>query len=218
MSLRPSPIEPVPEETARVARAGFRKGNLLMRSRDELGVLYDDPRFASLYEARGRLAIAPWRLALVTLSPGPAGQTSRDWAETCDRRGTPRVHITFAPATCAACPNRPLCTPSRPGQRRRPRSLVVRLQPEPGASSEWGSSSPGQVGDGTDFALEELSDAGSERAVEDGAADLEPAIGAASRPSHRLGFAPATIDQDVGAAFRSARCRPADRRDGARHR
>jgi transposase len=54
MSLRPSPIEPVPEETARVARAGFRKGNLLMRSRDELGVLYDDPRFASLYEAPGQ--------------------------------------------------------------------------------------------------------------------------------------------------------------------
>jgi transposase len=29
MSMHPSPIEPVPEETARVARAAFRKGNLL---------------------------------------------------------------------------------------------------------------------------------------------------------------------------------------------
>jgi transposase len=67
MSMRPSPIEPVPEETARVARAAFRKGNLLMRIRDELGVLYDDQMFASLYDARGQLAIAPWRLALVTL-------------------------------------------------------------------------------------------------------------------------------------------------------
>ena len=37
MSMRPSPIEPVPEETARVARAAFRKGNLLMRIRDEIG-------------------------------------------------------------------------------------------------------------------------------------------------------------------------------------
>jgi transposase len=67
MSMRPSPIEPVPEETARIARAAFRKGNLLMRIRDEIGVLYDDQMFASLYDARGQLAIAPWRLALVTV-------------------------------------------------------------------------------------------------------------------------------------------------------
>src|SRR5215210_7433793 len=67
MSMRPSPIEPVPEETARIARAAFRKGNLLMRIRDEIGVLYDDQMFASLYDARGQLAISPWRLALVTL-------------------------------------------------------------------------------------------------------------------------------------------------------
>jgi hypothetical protein len=37
MSLKPSPIQPVPEETARVARAAFRKGNPLLRLRDELG-------------------------------------------------------------------------------------------------------------------------------------------------------------------------------------
>ncbi len=67
MSMRPSPIEPVPEETARVARAAFRKGNLLMRIRDDVGVLYDDQMFASVYDARGQAAIAPWRLALVTL-------------------------------------------------------------------------------------------------------------------------------------------------------
>ena len=47
MSMRPSPIEPVPEETARIARAAFRKGNLLMRIRDDIGVLYDDQMFAS---------------------------------------------------------------------------------------------------------------------------------------------------------------------------
>ncbi len=41
MSMHASPIEPVPEETARVARAAFRKGNLLMRIRDEIGILYD---------------------------------------------------------------------------------------------------------------------------------------------------------------------------------
>ena len=67
MAMHPSLIEPVPEETARVARAAFRKGTLLMRVRDEIGVLYDDVMFAGLYEARGQSAIAPWRLALVTL-------------------------------------------------------------------------------------------------------------------------------------------------------
>src|SRR3954466_3143082 len=67
MSMRPSPIEPVPEETARIARAAFCKGNLLMRIRDEIGVLYDDQMFTSLYDARGQLATAPWRLALITV-------------------------------------------------------------------------------------------------------------------------------------------------------
>src|SRR6478672_3673499 len=55
MSMRPSAIEPVPEETARIARAAFCKGNLLMRIRDEIGVLYDDQMFTSLYDARGQL-------------------------------------------------------------------------------------------------------------------------------------------------------------------
>ena len=63
----PSSIDPVPEDTARVARAAFRKGTLLMRVRDEIGVLYDATLFAALYDARGQSAIAPWRLALVTL-------------------------------------------------------------------------------------------------------------------------------------------------------
>jgi transposase len=67
MAMHPSLIDPVPEETARVARAAFRKGTLLMRVRDEIGVLYDDTMFAGLYDARGQSAIAPWRLALVTL-------------------------------------------------------------------------------------------------------------------------------------------------------
>jgi transposase len=67
MAMHPSSIDPVPEDTARVARAAFRKGTLLMRVRDEIGVMYDDAMFATLYDARGQSAIAPWRLALVTL-------------------------------------------------------------------------------------------------------------------------------------------------------
>jgi transposase len=39
MSLNPCPIDLVPPETARVARAAFPKGNRYMTMRDELGVL-----------------------------------------------------------------------------------------------------------------------------------------------------------------------------------
>jgi retron-type reverse transcriptase len=38
-----------PEETARVARAAFSKGNAYMTLRDELGVIYEDHTFTPLY-------------------------------------------------------------------------------------------------------------------------------------------------------------------------
>ena len=67
LSLDPSPIEPVPEEAARVARAIFPKGNRSLLLRDTLGTLFSDPLFADLFPPRGQPALAPWRLALVTL-------------------------------------------------------------------------------------------------------------------------------------------------------
>src|ERR671917_2665561 len=67
MSLKPDPIQPVPEETARVARAAFRKGNPLLKLRDELGAIFADADFADLFPRRGQPGLAPWRLALVTL-------------------------------------------------------------------------------------------------------------------------------------------------------
>ncbi len=67
MSLKPTSIAPVPEDTARVARAAFRKGNLYLRLRDELGALYEDSDFAQLFPAVGPPGLPPWRLALVTV-------------------------------------------------------------------------------------------------------------------------------------------------------
>ena len=67
MSLKPDPIQPVPEETARVARAAFRKGNPLLRLRDELGAIFADADFADLFPKLGQPGLPPWRLALVTL-------------------------------------------------------------------------------------------------------------------------------------------------------
>ena len=67
MSLKPDPIQPVPEETVRVARAAFRKGNPLLKLRDELGTIFSDEGFADLFPRLGQPGLPPWRLALVTI-------------------------------------------------------------------------------------------------------------------------------------------------------
>ena len=67
MSLHPHVIEPVPDETARVARAAFPKGNPYLTLRDHLGTIFQDDDFAALFPAWGSPGLPPWRLALVTL-------------------------------------------------------------------------------------------------------------------------------------------------------
>lgn len=81
MSLHSEPIGPVPDETARVARAAFPKGNTYMQMRDVLGAIYDDATFADLFSVRGRSAEAPWRLALVTVMQFAEGLSDRQAAE-----------------------------------------------------------------------------------------------------------------------------------------
>jgi len=81
MSLKPSPIPAVPEETANIAHAAFRKGNDYLKMRDELGVIYEDELFAPLYPARGQPAAAPWRLALVCILQFPQAFTYRPAAD-----------------------------------------------------------------------------------------------------------------------------------------
>jgi transposase len=65
--LRPHPIGPVPDDTARVARAAFTKGRPYLRLADELGTLFTDDLFAGVYPTHGQPALSPWRLALVTI-------------------------------------------------------------------------------------------------------------------------------------------------------
>src|ERR671919_1284884 len=67
MSLKPGPIQPIPEETIQVARAAFPKGNLYLTLRDKLGSIFQDEDFAGLFPADGQPALPPWRLALVTI-------------------------------------------------------------------------------------------------------------------------------------------------------
>jgi transposase len=67
MTMFPQAIGPIPEETARIARAANPKGTLAMWLRDELGGMYTDEDFGDLYPERGQPALSPWRLAVVTL-------------------------------------------------------------------------------------------------------------------------------------------------------
>src|SRR5438270_13684796 len=67
MTLQPQNDFSIPEETVRVARAAYPKGNLYMKMRDALGTIYQDQSFAHLFPQNGRPVEAPWRLALITI-------------------------------------------------------------------------------------------------------------------------------------------------------
>ena len=82
MSLRlPQPVPPVPDDTARIARAAFPRGNPYLLLRDRLGPVFDDAGFADLYPRRGQPAYTPWRLALVTLLQFRESLSDRQAAE-----------------------------------------------------------------------------------------------------------------------------------------
>jgi transposase len=81
MSMHPQAIGSIPEETVRVARAAFPRGNPYMTMRDQLGTLYDDQDFAALFSKRGRPAEAPWQLALVCVFQFMEGLSDRQAAE-----------------------------------------------------------------------------------------------------------------------------------------
>src|SRR3954454_10768680 len=82
MSLRLlQPVPPVPDDTARIARAAFPRGNPYLLLRDRLGPVFDDAGFADLYPRRGQPGYRPWRLALVTLLQFREALSDRQAAE-----------------------------------------------------------------------------------------------------------------------------------------
>ena len=82
MSMQPRPWPEVPGETARVARAAFRKGGSLpIRIRDELGSWYADGDFAAVYPVRGAPGISPAQLAVVTVLQFTENLTDRQAAD-----------------------------------------------------------------------------------------------------------------------------------------
>ncbi len=77
MSFHPQKKFTIPTETIRVAKAAYPKGNIYMRMRDELGVIYDEQVFANLFAIRGQPGIAPWRLALISIMQFAEGKSDR---------------------------------------------------------------------------------------------------------------------------------------------
>jgi transposase len=81
MSMWPRPSRTVPAMTAQVARAAFPKGCLAIRARDTLGELFEDAQFAGLFAVRGRPAVSPARLALVSVLQFAEGLSDRHAAD-----------------------------------------------------------------------------------------------------------------------------------------
>ncbi len=86
MSLKANISYSVPEATARVAKAASPKGTLCLQIYDQLGAVFDDTDFADLYPREGQPAIAPFRLALVTLLQYMEKLSDRQAAEAVRQR------------------------------------------------------------------------------------------------------------------------------------
>jgi len=81
MSLQPQKLPEIPEETARVAKILFPKGNKYIWLRDELDVIFKDEQFTSLYPKSGQLAEQPWRLAVMSIIQYMENYTDRQATE-----------------------------------------------------------------------------------------------------------------------------------------
>ncbi|WP_232247999.1 transposase [Streptacidiphilus rugosus] len=81
MSLEPRADRGVPELTARVVRASFPKGTQAVRIREALGPLCEDAAFAQAFPARGRPAVSPGALALVSVLQYAEGLSDRQAAD-----------------------------------------------------------------------------------------------------------------------------------------
>jgi len=81
MSLHSHASYPIPDDTQRVARAAFQRGNLYLQVADRLGPIYNDAQFAALFPTRGQPAASPARLALATVLQFAEGLSDRQAAD-----------------------------------------------------------------------------------------------------------------------------------------
>lgn len=71
----------IPEETRRISRRAFPKGNVYMTMRDEIGLIYEDSQFAHLFSHAGRPGEAPGFLALVMIMQYMEGLSDEQTAD-----------------------------------------------------------------------------------------------------------------------------------------
>nr|WP_181007413.1 transposase [Streptomyces sp. SM1] len=81
MSLHVLGLGDIPEETARVARVVCPRGAFAIRLREEFAEVFSGEAFADLYPERGRPAVAPGVLALVTVLQFAEGLSDRQAAD-----------------------------------------------------------------------------------------------------------------------------------------
>ena len=60
-----------------MARKAFKKGNPYLKLREEIGILYDDSEFTSLFSTQGQPAESPALLAMVTIMQFMEGLSDR---------------------------------------------------------------------------------------------------------------------------------------------
>jgi transposase len=86
MSLQPNPFPDLPENTARVARRAFRRGNTYLTIGDEIGQIFNDEDFEDLYAVEGAPALSPAQLVLVLIFQAMEGLSDREAVEAVQAR------------------------------------------------------------------------------------------------------------------------------------
>lgn len=81
MVMKAKPFPPLPEDTARVARLAFRKGNRYLTIGDKIGHIFEDEDFADLYDVKGSPSLSPCQLVLVLIFQALENLSDRAAAE-----------------------------------------------------------------------------------------------------------------------------------------
>ena len=136
MLLPSQPLPSVPDDTARVARAAFRRGNPYVLLRDKLGAVFTDTDFADLYPKLGQPAYAPWRLALVTLMQFREGLSDRQAAEAVRLLSGPEARDTRKAIQAA---RRSMRAPSQRPKRQGAQQPMTSTQAQGGAAAQGGT-------------------------------------------------------------------------------
>ena len=72
---------PIPEDTVQLAHKIYPHGNLCMQLRDQFGMLYQNQQFVPFFATTGQPALAPARLALITIFQYLEGLSDRQAAD-----------------------------------------------------------------------------------------------------------------------------------------